>query len=134
MNVEKYLSSTAPIDGAGAAQLMTYAAQIDGRVQVTDANADVWFEGLKGGPFGLALAVIIDYYRKYDPKQPDQKPITPGYIRHTGKDQLAYEKRIAAHQLPPPKIDKGLMPRRVLLKFQANGKLLDRDPLTYPDK
>lgn len=87
-----------PIDDALAALLMSYVNQIDARVEATDPNADLWHAALKGGRFGSALQIIIDYYRKYDPKSPDQKKITPGYIRHAAIERKQYQER---KNLPP---------------------------------
>lgn len=114
-----------------AAALLTYASQIDPRVQLTDPNADVWYEALRGGTFGAAHEIIQAYYKRYDPKAPDAKPITPGYIRYTAIDRKTYQERREAAIDPPPPRKGRKMPRHVLEKFQANGYLLDRDLKEY---
>lgn len=123
------------IDREKASILLGYAAGRDGRLYATDEAVDDWLLALGGGRFGTAVEIIRRHYASYDPQSTTPlAAITPGYIRHIAKDQAARQKRLRDHQLPPAKIDGRLMPRRILLKFQAAGKLLDRNPDEYPDR
>lgn len=115
--------------------LITHLNQsADARIQVTPANVTLWHDVLAPATFGEALTAAHGYYRKYDPKNPDRPPLGIGTLGHLIQERLEYEERLRAHQLPPAKIDKRKMPRRVLLKFQAAGKLLDRNPDDYPHR
>lgn len=115
--------------------LLTHLNQsADARIQTTKANVNLWHDVLAFCKFGEALRAAEGYYRKYDAKQPDRQPLGIATLGHLIKERLEYEERKAAHQLPPPKVNKRRMPRKTLLKMQAAGILLDRDPNEHEDR
>lgn len=127
-----------------ASALLAFARQHDHLVLSTDAAAQTWAAALgarpkadgawdDGIPFAAGQLVVQDYYGMH-PDPQNRRPIDASVIR-----KLYYSKareRESKHRAlnPPPPPDKRLMPRRILLRFQAAGKLLDRNPDDYPNR
>lgn len=87
---------------AEAAATLAYAVQIDGRIQATEANTDVWGYGLAGIPLDQIKWIIRDYYARADDSRGGLQPITPGYIRSRARaeNERAAAKRAALESKP----------------------------------
>lgn len=62
---------------AEATALMAYAAQMDGRVPVNEANSEAWAYGLSRTSYEQAKWEIREYYAMTEATA----PITPGIVR-----------------------------------------------------
>ena len=84
------------------AQALTYANQIDPRVQLTDANVDVWWEGLKQVPADATRWAIKQHYATANGNGQGAPVVNPAIIRRliTAELQRRESKQRA---LEPPK-------------------------------
>lgn len=86
---------------AEATALMAFASQLDGRVQVNEANAETWAYGLARLDYAQARWEIREYYAMSDAAT----PITPGVLRR--RVSLQKERAEARRQaLAGPRQDK----------------------------
>lgn len=86
---------------AEATALMAFASQLDGRVQVNEANAETWAYGLARLDYAQARWEIREYYAMTDAAT----PITPGVLRR--RVAVQKERAEARRQaLAGPKQDK----------------------------
>lgn len=79
-------------------QALTYTNQIDPRVQLNDANEDVWRYSLSGAHVDQVRWVIRDYYGSgVNADGGGQQPITPAYIKRRAAQEAerAASKRTA---------------------------------------
>ena len=84
------------------AQALTYANQIDPRVQLTDANVEVWWEGLRSTDVNAARWAIKAHYASQNANGEGAHVVNPATIRRliTGELQRRESKQRA---LEPPK-------------------------------
>jgi hypothetical protein len=86
------------------AVLMTYANQIDARVQLTDASVDVWHAALTRIDFDAGRWGIQDYYATANPNDSRGLPaILPATLRHrvNAERDRRIAKQSATRALPP---------------------------------
>ena len=84
------------------AQAMTYANQIDPRVQLTDANVDVWWEGLRNVTADSARWAIKTHYASSNANGEGAHVINPATIRRLITAEL--QRREAKQRaLEPPR-------------------------------
>lgn len=90
------------MEGHEVAQAMTYANQIDPRLQLTDANVDVWWEGLQSIPADAARWAIKKHYASSNANGEGAPVVNPAIIRRL---ITAEKQRREAMQraLEPPK-------------------------------
>lgn len=125
------------IDGAERIQrhhtaaLVGFCASVDGRVAANQANVDLWHGVLVGGTFGRAREAVYEYYRRYDPRTIDRKPIEVGWVKRAASAARDREQNRARALNPPPPRKGRRMSRQTLEHFQRSGILLDRDPEDY---
>lgn len=110
--------------------LILYARELDALIPNTDAAWETWGSSLSHIPFEAGKKIIRDYYGKH-PEPHRRDPISPAHIRKIHRYELDLQKS-RRHEIEPRTGNR--MPRHILLRFQANGKLLDRDPHDYPEK
>lgn len=84
------------------AQALTYANQIDPRVQLTDANVEVWWEGLRSTDVNAARWAIKAHYASQNANGEGAHVVNPATIRRliTAELQRRESKQRA---LEPPK-------------------------------
>lgn len=111
--------------------LILYARELDALIPNTDAAWETWGSSLSHIPFEAGKKIIRDYYGKH-PEPHLRDPISPAHIRKIYRSELDRQKA-SRHEIERP-VDKRLMPRRTLLKLQAAGVLIDRDPAKYPNR
>ena len=90
------------MEGHEVAQAMTYANQIDPRLQLTDANVDVWWEGLQSIQADAARWAIKKHYASSNANGEGAPVVNPAIIRRliTAEKQ---RRESAARALEPPK-------------------------------
>ena len=87
-----------------ATAAMTYANQLDGRVPVNEANADLWASALAGATVEQVRWIIRDHYTRATDSRGEAPTITPALIRrraHTEAERAAA--RRAALESKPSK-------------------------------
>ena len=75
-----------------ATAAMTYANQLDGRVPVNEANADLWASALAGATAEQVRWIIRDHYTRATDSRGEAPTITPALIRrraHTEAERAA---------------------------------------------
>lgn len=88
-----------PVEATAA---LTYANQLDPRVPVNEANADLWASALVGNTADQVKWVIKDHYTRSLNGRGEPQTITPAAIRHRARveNERAAAKRAALTRAP----------------------------------
>ena len=84
------------------AQALTYANQIDARIQLNDANIEVWWEGLRNSPADGVRWAIKKHYAGQNANGEGAHVINPATIRRLITTELNRREQ-NARALEPPK-------------------------------
>ena len=90
------------MEGHEVAQAMTYANQIDPRLQLTDANVDVWWEGLSSVSADAARWAIKKHYASSNANGEGAAVVNPAIIRRLITAELQRRESMQ-RALEPPK-------------------------------
>ena len=84
------------------AQALTYANQIDARVQLNDANVEVWWEGLRTVSADAARWAIKKHYASSNANGEGAAVVNPAIIRRLITAEMSRREQ-NARALEPPK-------------------------------
>lgn len=90
------------MEGHEVAQAMTYANQIDARVQLNDANVEVWWDGLSTVSAEAARWAIKKHYATSNANGEGAAVVNPAIIRRLITTELNRREQ-NARALEPPK-------------------------------